>query len=115
MKNFRILSLFAVLLCAAREDGDQLLGDETLQITLGDGCDVGIGSILGGRLPGDGDVALTARNAVPAEGVGIGRRLGFGVGQNAAMHAAENRTTLIYNDWADHRVGADIICYTPYR
>lgn len=30
---------------------------------------------------------------------------------NAAMHAAENRTTLIYNDWADHRVGADIICY----
>ncbi|MCM1503454.1 MAG: SusD/RagB family nutrient-binding outer membrane lipoprotein [Bacteroidales bacterium] len=30
---------------------------------------------------------------------------------NAAMHAAENRTTLIYNDWADHRVGADILCY----
>ena len=30
---------------------------------------------------------------------------------NAAMHAAENRTTLIYNDWGDHRVGADIICY----
>lgn len=30
---------------------------------------------------------------------------------NAAMHAAENRTTLIYNDWADHRVGADIINY----
>ena len=30
---------------------------------------------------------------------------------NAAMHAAENRTTLIYNDWADHRVGADIICF----
>lgn len=30
---------------------------------------------------------------------------------NAAMHAAENRTTLIYNDWGDHRVGADIISY----
>lgn len=30
---------------------------------------------------------------------------------NASMHAAENRTTLIFNDWADHRVGADIICY----
>ena len=30
---------------------------------------------------------------------------------NAAMHAAENRTTLIFNDWADHRVGADILCY----
>lgn len=30
---------------------------------------------------------------------------------NAAMHAAENRTTLIYNDWSDHRVGADILCY----
>ena len=30
---------------------------------------------------------------------------------NAAMHASENRTTLIYNDWQDHRVGADIICY----
>lgn len=30
---------------------------------------------------------------------------------NAAMHAAENRTTLIYNDWGDHRVSADIICY----
>ncbi|WP_295938003.1 SusD/RagB family nutrient-binding outer membrane lipoprotein [uncultured Alistipes sp.] len=30
---------------------------------------------------------------------------------NAAMHAAENRTTLIYNDWSDHRVGADIINY----
>lgn len=30
---------------------------------------------------------------------------------NAAMHAAENRTTLIYNDWGDHRVGADIIAY----
>lgn len=30
---------------------------------------------------------------------------------NAAMHPAENRTTLIFNDWADHRVGADIICY----
>lgn len=30
---------------------------------------------------------------------------------NAAMHATENRTTLIYNDWSDHRVGADIINY----
>ena len=30
---------------------------------------------------------------------------------NAAMHAAENRTTLVYNDWKDHRVGADILCY----
>ena len=30
---------------------------------------------------------------------------------NAQMHAAENRTTLIYNDWSDHRVGADILCY----
>ncbi len=30
---------------------------------------------------------------------------------NAQMHAAENRTALIYNDWQDHRVGADIICY----
>lgn len=30
---------------------------------------------------------------------------------NAAMHATENRTTLIYNDWSDHRVGADILCY----
>ena len=27
---------------------------------------------------------------------------------NAAMHAAENRTTLIYNDWGGHRVGADV-------
>lgn len=30
---------------------------------------------------------------------------------NAAMHAVENRITLMYNDWMDHRVGADIICY----
>lgn len=30
---------------------------------------------------------------------------------NAQMHATENRTTLIYNDWNDHRVAADIICY----
>lgn len=30
---------------------------------------------------------------------------------NAMMHASENRTTLIYNDWGDHRVGADILCY----
>lgn len=30
---------------------------------------------------------------------------------NAAMHASENRTTLIYNDWGDHRVGADILTY----
>lgn len=28
---------------------------------------------------------------------------------NAAMHAAENRTALIYNDWGDSRVGADIV------
>lgn len=35
---------------------------------------------------------------------------------NAAMHATENRTTLIYNDWKDHRVGADILCYmTGYK
>lgn len=30
---------------------------------------------------------------------------------NACMHAPENRTALIYNDWQDHRVGADIINY----
>ncbi len=30
---------------------------------------------------------------------------------NAAMHAAENRMTLIYNDWSDHRIGADIFNY----
>lgn len=30
---------------------------------------------------------------------------------NAMMHAPENRTALIYNDWADHRVAADIINY----
>lgn len=30
---------------------------------------------------------------------------------NAMMHATENRTALIYNDWQDHRVAADIICY----
>ena len=30
---------------------------------------------------------------------------------NAYMHATENRTALIYNDWADHRVAADIINY----
>ncbi|MCM1501171.1 MAG: SusD/RagB family nutrient-binding outer membrane lipoprotein [Bacteroidales bacterium] len=30
---------------------------------------------------------------------------------NAEMHATENRTTLIYNDWIDSRAGADIICY----
>lgn len=30
---------------------------------------------------------------------------------NALMHATENRTTLIYNDWQDHRVAADILCY----
>lgn len=35
---------------------------------------------------------------------------------NAAFHAAENRMTLIYNDWKDHRVGADILCYmTGYQ
>lgn len=30
---------------------------------------------------------------------------------NAAMHTTDNRTTLIYNDWGDHRVGADILNY----
>lgn len=30
---------------------------------------------------------------------------------NAAMRTTDNRTTLIYNDWGDHRVGADIITY----
>lgn len=30
---------------------------------------------------------------------------------NALMHAAENRTALIYNDWKDSRAGADILCY----
>lgn len=30
---------------------------------------------------------------------------------NAQMHAPENRVSLIYNDWGDHRVGADIISY----
>ena len=30
---------------------------------------------------------------------------------NAYMHPVENRMTLIYNDWADHRVGADIVNY----
>lgn len=30
---------------------------------------------------------------------------------NAYMHPAENRMALIYNDWQDHRVGADILCY----
>lgn len=30
---------------------------------------------------------------------------------NTALHTTDNRTTLIYNDWGDHRVGADIICY----
>ena len=30
---------------------------------------------------------------------------------NAYMHASENRVALIYNDWGDHRVGADIISY----
>ena len=30
---------------------------------------------------------------------------------NAYMHAVENRSTLIYNDWCDHRVGADILSY----
>ena len=30
---------------------------------------------------------------------------------NAYMHPTENRMTLIYNDWKDHRVGADILCY----
>lgn len=30
---------------------------------------------------------------------------------NAQMHTSDNRTTLIYNDWGDHRVGADILNY----
>ena len=30
---------------------------------------------------------------------------------NAQMHAPENRAALIYNDWGDHRVAADIISY----
>lgn len=30
---------------------------------------------------------------------------------NAQMHAPENRTALIYNDWSDSRVAADIINY----
>ena len=30
---------------------------------------------------------------------------------NANMHAAENRLALLYNDWGDHRAGADIISY----
>ena len=30
---------------------------------------------------------------------------------NAYMHPVENRMTLIYNDWQDHRVGADILAY----
>ena len=30
---------------------------------------------------------------------------------NAMMHAPENRTALIYNDWGDHRVAADIISH----
>lgn len=30
---------------------------------------------------------------------------------NARMSAAENRTTLLFNTWGDHRVGADIISY----
>ena len=30
---------------------------------------------------------------------------------NAQMHASENRMTLIYNDWKDHRVARDIIAY----
>ena len=30
---------------------------------------------------------------------------------NAMMHTSDNRTTLIYNDWGDHRIGADIINY----
>lgn len=30
---------------------------------------------------------------------------------NAMMHVAENRSALCFNDWADYRVGADIVCY----
>lgn len=30
---------------------------------------------------------------------------------NALQHASDNRTALIYNDWSDHRVAADILNY----
>lgn len=30
---------------------------------------------------------------------------------NAYMHPVENRLPLIYNEWSDHRAGADIICF----
>ena len=30
---------------------------------------------------------------------------------NARMQTSDNRMTLIYNDWGDHRVGADLISY----
>lgn len=30
---------------------------------------------------------------------------------NAYMHPVENKLALIYNDWGDHRAGADILCY----
>lgn len=30
---------------------------------------------------------------------------------NAVMNTTDNRMTLIYNDWSDHRVGADIVSY----
>ena len=30
---------------------------------------------------------------------------------NAVLHTNDNRMTLIYNDWGDHRVGADILNY----
>lgn len=30
---------------------------------------------------------------------------------NALLTVEENRASMIFNDWNDHRVGADIICY----
>lgn len=30
---------------------------------------------------------------------------------NAYIHPVENKLALIYNDWSDHRAGADILCY----
>ncbi|WP_277131563.1 MULTISPECIES: RagB/SusD family nutrient uptake outer membrane protein [Bacteroides] len=30
---------------------------------------------------------------------------------NAMMHVEENRSALCFNNWNDHRIGADIVCY----
>ncbi len=54
-------------------------------------------------------IAPETAKAKAAEAIAAG--VITGNADNAAMHAAENRTTLIYNDWADSRVGADIINY----